>query len=1139
MRVLILSLFLVFLVNLAARAATGATSTGMTAILSLKKGAEVSGADLQKLMKNREIVSSRDLFLPGEKDILKSIHAEYLAKAWLLEFKNEKSFDALEKQIRRQGLPLNLDWNDLKVTHQSADPLSGLQWGLNNVGIAQALDLDPMIAYKIQGRAGEDIHLPADVKASKKVLVAVLDTGIDKTHPDLVSVIHRNEGECKALAKFLKCTEESKREDCEKTWFDLKNPEVDTDHNGYPLDCQGWSLDGGKVNAANIMGAPDFSDQQGHGTHVAGIVGAQVGNGIGGRGVSPNVEILPVQVLGQGPSEPMKPLSVGIDPVETGREAIKRSLGDLVARGVIYAIHSGAKVINFSMGWPEANDSQFMRAVIAEAQAHGIIVVAAAGNDSTRALLRPCAYPGVICVGAAGPDGSPAHFSNHGSGVDIVAPGVNILSTYPMEVRPVRYRDTLGWEYLSGTSQATPIVTGAIAEMLARGVPAAEVYPRLILSSRPVQEKLPLLEGMPHEKGQVMPLDRELYKKISVGGNLDLSGALKALPQPLIVADAKEKKEIVWDRRSKNLSLEFTLRNYWQPVSDKAVQVRVSFPKPDAEAVRPTITGLQLIEGAGDVWAAGQTRKYRVSFSIDDTARPEDSRIPSELDLGIAVEIAGTGKRLFVSPYEITVPVSEETLGDDVLSIPLQGMPKERTSILPIDENLDGGNQRDYLVETQNGKVRQLWIATQVGGQKDSPYVVKGGTKIRTTAEKDDTVREQILARVDVTGDGRSEYVVGLFEDRSKETENTESPMTFHVFDADMKLVDSFMYDSKMAQIPFQVYWMRVKGGRKMPAWVGGGKDPGKTRGLRDRWENPSNQEKQDLRFYYLDENKALKAVQTVPGQEGYKIIDVIEPRKDQAREGRVPVLMAKNMGTDAKPSYIYQFAVGEMVEGRVENFQEIDFFQDMRVYRNLLDTRVDKVQSLDPSGEENAGSFWFGEGLDKMQRLSILDNKTLDFSDNQLAAQRAQYDAALWVRAAFSGEKRQGAFVLTNSEVQYHDLLSRQVVSSSFERYTFYPSMAQTNLYFPLVLKDSQRVDAKLPALFTTESSGLNRGVKMLVPVFAKSGRLVELVSPAKLRLKTAGTCRPLETPVFQGAEGHAFDYYCADKIMRIRLNF
>lgn len=1117
-----------------------ADSANMTAILSLRKGAEISSADLQRILKNREILKSRDLFLPAEKKVLKSIQADYLTKAWVLEFKNEKSFDALEKQIRRQGLPLNLDWNEMKVSRQSVkDPYAGLQWGLNNRGEAQSVDLDPMRAYKIAARIGEDLRLPSPVKAKKKIIVAVLDTGIDKTHPDLRNRIVRKDSECEALAKFEACVADKDRKSCEKIWMDPANKAVDQDGNGYPMDCQGWSLLGG-VNAANIMGRPDFGDDQGHGTHVAGIVAAEIGNGIGGRGVSDHVEILPVQVLGATPSEPLKPLSVGLNPTEEGREEVTRSLGDLVARGVIYAIRSGAQVINFSMGWPQNRDSEFMRSVIAEAQSRGIIVVAASGNDSTRALLRPCAYPGVICVGAHGPDGAPAHFSNHGSGVDITAPGVNIFSTYPMDVRPVRFRDTKGWEFLSGTSQASPAVAGAIGEMLARGIPAVEIYPRLILSSRPVKAKLPLLEGLPHEIGRPLPADLEPYKKIAVGGNMDLSSAISQMPQPLVVPFSKEKREISWDRQAKTLSLEVSLRNHWQPVADKAVSVRVSFPKPHPEAIRPTITGLEVIEGGGAVWGAGQERKYRVTFSLDDAARGEDSRIPSELDLGVIVEIAGTSKRSFVVPYEVVVPVSEQTLGDDVVSIALEDMPRARTSFLPIEETFDGRPfNRDYFVVSQEQKSWQVWVASQDGSSADSPYRVRGGAKIRLDVEDVETIDDRIRARIDIDGDGRSEYVLGLYEDRSDREKGWESPMTFHVYDSEMRPVDSFIYDSKLAQIPFTVYWMRTKGGRKMPAWVGMGKDPERRRGLRDRWENPDNDEKRELRFYYLDENKKLKAVKDVADQPGYKIIDVIEPREAQKKAGRVPVLLAKNLGSEAKPSYLYEFAVGEMIDGRLENFREIDLFQDSRVYRNLMDTRVDKAYSLDPTNEEFQGSFWFGEGLNRQQRLSILETGDLEFIDQQLSAERAQFDSALWVRAAFAGKKRKGAFVLTNSEIQYHDLTGGRVVSASFERYTFYPDMLMTNLYFPLVLQDSQRLDAKLPALFTTESSGLNRGVKMLVPVFAKSGSLVELVSPARLRLKTAGGCRPLETPVFRGADGHAFDYFCGNKILRIRLNY
>jgi subtilisin family serine protease len=1110
---------------------TAYADPNLQAILSVRKGAEVSRKDLDQVVKTRAVVKIHSLFNSREQAQLKKIKAAYLTQSWIVELRDGKSFDQLERRIRRLGLPMSLDWNDLRVTSQS-EPFEAYQWALKNTGAAQELDLDPMQTYRIPARTDEDVDLPAPLKAPKKVLVAVLDTGIDKTHPDLKGVIHRNESECKALDKFLACTQEKSRGECEKIWMDPKNPEVDQDHNGYPLDCEGWSLLGG-VNAANIMGRPDFGDEQGHGSHVAGIIAAQIGNGIGVRGLSSNVEILPVQVLGNQPSEPLKPLSVDMTPSENGKESYNKSLGDMVARGVIYAMLSGAKVLNFSMGWPQGRDSDFMRAVIAEAQSRGMIIVAAAGNDSTRALLRPCAYPGVICVAATGPDGALASFSNYGSGVDIAAPGVNILSTYPESQRPVRFRSTLGYEYLSGTSQATPFVVGAAAEMLARGVPSAEVYPRLIASSRPLQSNLSLLQGNARTGATSLPAEKAPYQKYLLAGQLDLKRALAATPVPVIVPAQKERLQINWDRQTRDLQLNVSLVNKWRAVATDQVQIRALFEKPHPEAVRPDVVSITPAQNYGATWNQNEERQFIVKMRISDGTSAAQSRLPSELGLSVYVDIAGVSQRKFIVEADVLVTISATSVASDISVIPLQGMPAARISFLPIDENLDDQpTQRDYLAVSENRANWQFWLLTQNNG---GAYQNRGTAKIRIDGDAD-LLREQVLARTDIDGDGHSDYVVGVLEDKSGSDGDTSSPMSFFVFNSAMKLIKSYKYDSKIAQIPYQVYWHKIHG-QKFPAWVGAGLEPNKQISLRDRWENPNNSEKPQVRFYYLENETTLKSL---TDYNGYKIVDVIQPRQDQVDQGRVPVLLAKNQGTEAKPSYLYSFAVAEVYEGKIQNFMDLGLFANSETYRNILDTRVDHVYSLDNSNDEYNGSFWFGDGLNREQRLSVFNNRSLDFLDQQLGAQRDQFDSALWVRSVYSGLQRQGAFVLTNSEIEYHDLQTGQVAGTSMERYTFYPDMLMTNLYFPLTIEDSQKNNAKLPALFTTETSQLSRGVKMLVPVFARDGSLVELVSPARLRFQSGAGCRPLDTPVFEGGNrGYAFDYYCGDKILRVHLSY
>jgi thermitase len=186
------------------------------------------------------------------------------------------------------------------------------------------------------------------------------------------------------------------------------------------------------IDAANgydfVNDDSSADDDHGHGTHVAGIAAAMM-NGSYGVGVAPNCTILPVKVL---------------DASGSGTSAD-------VAAGIEWAADQGAEVINMSLG------SSSYTSVIAEAVAYAIskdvVVCAATGNEGIDSVCYPAAYPGVIGVGATGSSDAIADFSNYGPGVDIAAPGENIVST----------SYTGAMTTMSGTSMATPFVAGAAA----------------------------------------------------------------------------------------------------------------------------------------------------------------------------------------------------------------------------------------------------------------------------------------------------------------------------------------------------------------------------------------------------------------------------------------------------------------------------------------------------------------------------------------------------------------------------------------------------------------------------------------------------------------------------------------------------
>jgi subtilisin family serine protease len=226
----------------------------------------------------------------------------------------------------------------------------------------------------------------------------------------------------------------------------------------------------------------DPSDQNGHGTHVSGIIAAALDNAEGGVGLAPSVQILPVRV--------MDARGVGGD---------RR-----IAAGIDYAVNQGARVINLSLGSTlllatPASSPRISQAIRRALDAE-IVVVVAAGNDF---VPLPNAIVGanedVIVVAAATRDDRRAVFSNSGPWIDVVAPGERILSTMPTyevyltsAALPAAERFTQNYDYMSGTSQAAPFVS-ALAALLISAHPdwgvrqvteaikaaAADIYPNM------------------------------------------------------------------------------------------------------------------------------------------------------------------------------------------------------------------------------------------------------------------------------------------------------------------------------------------------------------------------------------------------------------------------------------------------------------------------------------------------------------------------------------------------------------------------------------------------------------------------------------------------------------------------------------
>ncbi|GEM_PF-913753 len=1037
------------------------------------------------------------------------------------------------------------------------------QWGLNNQGLPQPLDLEPLKAFSIQARFGQDIQVPQkqSLKHLNKVIVAVFDTGIDINHPQLAGIIKKNITECQALEKYKICLGKSPQAECDSIWFNLKNPEVDLDKNGYPLDCNGWSVVGG-INPEGIRGHFNVQDQLGHGTHVAGIIGAQKLSPLNGgiQGVSSHIELLPIQVINEAPSEPIKPLSLNSGVVLIRSSKLKsqeqlsldpheaklprgRFLADMVARGVLYALASGAKVFNFSLGWPQNQDSEFLRQLIAYAQSQGVIVVAASGNDSTRALLRPCAYSGVLCVGASRPDGAIAHFSNYGAGVDLLAPGVHILSTWPMGLRAKRFRNQSGYEYLSGTSQAAPFVAGVAADMMAQGYSSDQVKSFLMASAQKPLSPLPLKEGLSHESSPRFFDPSENIKTHYVSfGNINwqkaqsISKEFKLLglanKEKIIVPIDFQNHEVQFSLPLVNLSLQASKIDDWD-FSVKVVQSNHPFQKTILTDVWPEVVSAVISDSSGLPWQSFETKNINVVLKLPKELEAL-KKMPGEITLFVDVKNKSLGMKglthnQFYPQIEFIRPINQLLASKSADHIKINQTINPNSRLLPIDQIFDNNKyDRDYLGIEQGLKKQTLFIL-KFNDQSYNKYDLSG---FDYTKEDLLESREQYLARGDFNGDGKSDYLLGYYTEKQDELPLQK----FYLFGSEGQILNKWVYSNPKAIMPYEVSWYRLPSGMMRPAWVGPGLLPNKTRGVRDYWENPDDQEPEKVRLYYLDHNFELGAISP---EESEYFVDLIFDEKNM-NDG-LELIIAQQGGSSYRPEFNYSFFSARFDGKNIIKKKNILSAR----FHNLLETQYGPLTNLDTQlGTNNRGLYWFGFHSLRNLQISLLDSAApLRLDSDVLKPRQLDFDGALFVRAAFMGQKTKGAFVFTNSEIQYHDLVLDKTSSTSLERYTFFPSRLMTNLYFPIAIRNGSNSEM-IPGLFTTEGSNLHQSLQIVVPIFANDNSEFELLAPAWFKIqaqgdKQGGSCLSLETPLPLKQGGVAMDYLCGNQILRWPLAF
>jgi subtilisin family serine protease len=391
----------------------GTNQMGITSIDNLNKKHGV--LSVEKIFKGKQKLPAGK-FVRSDK---KEIEVPDLTKWYKIKLPKSKDLISIINEYSKNP---NVEYvgPNMKATLFSSpnDPLFQYQWDLNNSGQGYFSVIKNASGNRVQvtkyGTPDADIDLPEALNlltgSEQETIVAVIDTGLDYNHEDIVGRVWTNLGE-------------------------IPNNGIDDDGNGYIDDVHGWDFSDNDN---------DPMDCHGHGTHCSGTIAATIDNSIGIAGINPKATIMPIKIFNSATE-------------------------DSIAEAIRYAADNEARVMSNSWGFSYGYNPIPVQDAINYAYAKGAVIVFAAGNDGCECISYPAAGENTIAVSATNSTDQHASFTTYGPWIDVAAPGVDILSLRYGDMYGDGVHNVTDKYYIaSGTSMAAPHVAGLASLILSK-----------------------------------------------------------------------------------------------------------------------------------------------------------------------------------------------------------------------------------------------------------------------------------------------------------------------------------------------------------------------------------------------------------------------------------------------------------------------------------------------------------------------------------------------------------------------------------------------------------------------------------------------------------------------------------------------